>query len=30
LGMRRLREIEELGRSLSIMTGPQTPGRKPT
>lgn len=30
LGMRRLRELEELGYRLGIMTGPRTPGRKPT
>jgi hypothetical protein len=30
LGMRRLRELEELGHKLGIMTGPRTPGRKPT
>jgi hypothetical protein len=30
LGMRRLRELEELGHRLGIMTGPRTPGRKPT
>jgi len=30
LGMRRLRELEDLGHLLGIMTGPKTPGRKPT
>ena len=30
LGMLRLREIEELAHKLGIMTGPRTPGRKPT
>ena len=29
LGMRRLRELEELGHLLGIMSGPRTPGRKP-
>ena len=29
VGMRRLRELEELGHRLGIMTGPRTPGRKP-
>ncbi len=29
-GMRRLREIEDLGYSLGIMNGPRTPGRKPS
>ena len=29
LGMRRLRELEDLGHLLGIMTGPKTPGRKP-
>jgi len=29
-GMRRLRELEDLGHLLGIMTGPKTPGRKPT
>lgn len=28
-GMRRLRDLEELGHRLGIMTGPRTPGRKP-
>ncbi len=28
-GMRRLRDLEELGHQLGIMTGPRTPGRKP-
>lgn len=28
-GMRRLRELEDLGHLLGIMTGPKTPGRKP-
>lgn len=28
-GMRRLRELEDLGYSLGIMAGPRTPGRKP-
>lgn len=30
LGMRRLRDLEELGHRLGIMTGPRMPGRKPT
>jgi len=30
LGMRRLREIEDLGHLLGIMGGPRTPGRKPS
>ena len=30
LGIRRLRELEELAHKLGIMTGPRTPGRKPT
>ena len=30
LGMRRLRELEGLGRLLGIMVGPKTPGRKPS
>ncbi len=30
LGMRRLRELEELGHALLIMSGARTPGRKPT
>ena len=30
LGMRRLRELEDLGHLLGIMTGPRTRGRKPT
>ena len=30
LGMRRLRELEDLGHALLIMTGPKTPGRKPS
>jgi len=30
LGMRRLRELEDLGHLLGIMVGPKTPGRKPT
>ena len=30
LGMRRLRELEDLGYRLGIMTGPLTPGRKPS
>ena len=29
LGMRRLRELEDLGHLLGIMSGPKTPGRKP-
>lgn len=29
-GMRRLRDLEELGYRLGIMSGPRTPGRKPT
>lgn len=29
LGMRRLRELEDLGHLLGIMSGPRTPGRKP-
>ena len=29
LGMRRLRELEDLGHLLGIMTGARTPGRKP-
>jgi hypothetical protein len=29
LGMRRLRELEDLGHLLGIMTGPKTPGPKP-
>ena len=29
LGKRRLRELEDLGHLLGIMTGPKTPGRKP-
>lgn len=29
LGMRRLRELEDLGYLLGVMTGPKTPGRKP-
>jgi len=29
LGMRWLRELEDLGHLLGIMTGPRTPGRKP-
>ena len=29
LGMRRLRELEDLGYLMGIMTGPKTPGRKP-
>ena len=28
--MRRLRELEDLGHLLGMMTGPLTPGRKPT
>ena len=28
-GMRRLRELEDLGHLLGIMSGPRTPGRKP-
>jgi len=28
-GMRRPRELEDLGYALGIMTGPRTPGRKP-
>lgn len=28
-GMRRLRDLEELGHRLGIMSGPRTPGRKP-
>ena len=30
LGMRRLRELEDLGHLLGFMVGPKTPGRKPT
>jgi hypothetical protein len=30
LGMRRLRELEDLGHLLGIMVGPKTPGRKST
>lgn len=30
LGMRRLRELEDLGHLLGIMTGSKTAGRKPT
>ncbi len=30
LGMRRLRELEDLGHLLGIMSGPRTPGRKPS
>lgn len=30
LGMRRLRELEDLGHLLGIIEGPKTPGRKPT
>ena len=30
MGMRRLRELEDLGHLLGIMTGARTPGRKPT
>ena len=29
IGMRRLRELEDLGHLLGIMVGPKTPGRKP-
>ena len=29
LGMRRLRELEDLGHLLGIMVGPKTPGPKP-
>ena len=29
LGMRRLRELEDLGHALRIIYGPKTPGRKP-
>jgi hypothetical protein len=29
LGMRRLRELEDLGHLLGFMTGPRTRGRKP-
>jgi hypothetical protein len=29
-GMRRLRAIEDLGYTLGIMSGPMTPGRKPS
>ena len=29
-GMRRLRELEDLGYALGIMSGPRTPGRKPS
>ena len=29
LGMRRLRELEDLGRLLGILRGSRTPGRKP-
>lgn len=29
-GMRRLRELEDLGYSLGIMSGPRTPGKKPS
>ncbi|MEY4076042.1 MAG: hypothetical protein RIQ69_412 [Pseudomonadota bacterium] len=28
-GMSRLRDLEELGHRLGIMSGPRTPGRKP-
>ena len=28
--MRRLRALEDLGHALGIMTGPRTPGRKPS
>ncbi len=30
MGMRRLRELEDLGHLLGIMTGSKTAGRKPT
>ena len=30
LGMRRLRELEDLGHAIGMMTGPRTPGRKPS
>ena len=30
LGMRRLRELEDLGHLLGILRGARTPGRKPT
>jgi hypothetical protein len=30
LGMRRLRELEDLGHLLRILWGARTPGRKPT
>jgi hypothetical protein len=30
LGMRRLRDLEELGHHLGIMSGPRISGRKPT
>ena len=30
LGMRRLRELEDLGHLLGFTVGPKTPGRKPT
>lgn len=30
LNMRRLRDLEELGHRLGIMTGPRMPGRMPT
>jgi hypothetical protein len=29
LGMRRLRELEDLGYKLGVMSGPRTSGRKP-
>ncbi len=29
LGMRRLRELEDLGHALGILRGSRTPGRKP-
>jgi hypothetical protein len=30
LSMRRLRKLEDLGHLLGIMSGPRTPGRKPS
>jgi hypothetical protein len=29
LGMRRLRELEDLGHAIGMLTGARTPGRKP-
>lgn len=28
-GMRRLRDLEEVGHAIGLMSGPKTPGRKP-